>query len=546
MAFVAVTVATAPKWVDQKCIDVTICIFQLNLDLLFMERCIVRHGIAVLIAFSGLLSSMAAHAQSAAPISRSAQLENAVVKIFTTARPPDVYRPWSLSAPTEMTGSGVVIENNRILTNAHVVNYASKVEVQAKEGGDKLSAKVVAIARGIDLAVLELEDNDFFATHKPPVRANLLPEVKDAVLAYGYPVGGSSLSITKGIVSRIEFVSYNYPTSGLRIQIDAAINPGNSGGPVFAGDKMIGLAFSGVTNAQNIGYIIPNEEVELFLKDIADGHYDGKPTMFDDLQTLENPALRTYLKLDKSVRGMVVQRPASLAPDYPLKEWDVITHIGDIAIDDQGMVKLTDDLNVQFQYRIQQLVKAGKLALTVVRGGKPLKISVPLAATQPRLIHGLDGSHPSYFVYGPMVFSRASWEFRNFFSNNAGMLNSFAFIAQPLLARINDEPTPDREDLVVVSAPFFPHKLVSGYDNRFGSVVYSINGIPIRSLRHLVEVLRDMKDDLVVIKFDQRGGESIVLPRQKVVDATEGILVENGIRTQASADLLDVWQGKVH
>ena len=171
---------------------------------------------------------------------------------------------------------------------------------------------------------------------------------------------------------------------------------------------------------------------------------------------------------------------------------------------------------------------------------------MPLAATQPRLIHGLDGSHPSYFVYGPMVFSRASWEFRNFFSNNAGMLNSFAFIAQPLLARINDEPTPDREDLVVVSAPFFPHKLVSGYDNRFGSVVYSINGIPIRSLRHLVEVLRDMKDDLVVIKFDQRGGESIVLPRQKVVDATEGILVENGIRTQASADLLDVWQGKVH
>lgn len=511
-----------------------------------MERCIVRHGIAALMAFCGLLGSMATHAQSAAPLSRSAQLESAVVKIFTTARPPDVYRPWSLAAPSEMTGSGVVIEDKRILTNAHVVNYASKVEVQAKEGGDKLPAKVVAIARGIDLAVLELEDNDFFSNHKPPVRANLLPEVKDAVLAYGYPVGGSSLSITKGIVSRIEFVSYNYPTSGLRIQIDAAINPGNSGGPVFAGDKMIGLAFSGASNAQNIGYIIPNEEVELFLKDIADGHYDGKPMMFDDLQTLENPALRTFLKLDKSVRGMVVQHPASQASDYPLKEWDVITHIGDIAIDNQGMVKLTDDLNVSFQYRIQQLAKDGKLALTVVRGGKPLKISVPLAVTQPRLIRALDGRYPSYFVYGPMVFSRASWEFRNFFSNNAGMLNGFAFLAQPLLTRVSDEPTPEREDLVVVSAPFFPHRLVSGYSNRFGSVVYSINDVPIRSLSHLVEVLRDLKDDLVVIKFDQRGGESIVLPRQKVVDATEGILAENGIRTQASADLLDVWQGKVH
>ena len=64
------------------------------------------------------------------------------------------------------------------------------------------------------------------------------------VLAYGFPTGGTSLSITKGIVSRIEFIGYNFPVSGLRIQIDAAINPGNSGGPAIAGDKMIGLAFS--------------------------------------------------------------------------------------------------------------------------------------------------------------------------------------------------------------------------------------------------------------------------------------------------------------
>ena len=97
------------------------------------------------------------------------------------------------------------------------------------------------------------------------------------MLAYGFPTGGTSLSITKGIVSRIEFVPYSFPTSGLRIQIDAAINPGNSGGPAVAGDKMIGLAFSHMVNAENIGYIIPNEEIELFLKDVADGQYDGKP-----------------------------------------------------------------------------------------------------------------------------------------------------------------------------------------------------------------------------------------------------------------------------
>src|SRR5438552_18539210 len=99
----------------------------------------------------------------------------------------------------------------------------------------------------------------------------------------------------------------------------------NSGGPAVVGDKMIGLAFSHLGGAYNIGYIIPCEEIELFLADIQDGRYDGKPAMFDELQTLENPALRPFLKLDKSVQGIIVHKPLRSDPTYPLKEWDVIT-----------------------------------------------------------------------------------------------------------------------------------------------------------------------------------------------------------------------------
>jgi S1-C subfamily serine protease len=269
-----------------------------------------RPSLIAFLLMGGILAAAggAARAQPNAP---APAIENSVVKVFSTLRYPDPFRPWTKQAPSEVSGSGVVIEGKRILTNAHVVLYASQVQVQASAAGDKVSATVVAVAPGIDLAVLQLDDPTFFESHPAVARASKLPHIKDAVLAYGFPTGGNSLSITKGIVSRIEFVSYNYPVSGLRIQVDAAINPGNSGGPAIADNKMIGLAFSKLSgDAQNIGYIIPNEEVELFLKDIADGHYDGKPAMYDDLQTLENPALREYLKLDKSVEGMVVHRPA--------------------------------------------------------------------------------------------------------------------------------------------------------------------------------------------------------------------------------------------
>src|ERR1700677_3888271 len=308
-----------------------------------------RYARIILSIVGALFTAAAFAATHAADQAEAPALENSVVKIFSTMRYPDPFKPWTKQAPSEATASGVVIEGKRILTNAHAVLYASQVQIQANAAGDKLSATVLAVAPGIDLAVLQLDDPSFFDSHPPVARAGKLPHIKDAVLAYGFPTGGNSLSITKGIVSRIEFVSYNYPVSGLRIQVDAAITPGNSGGPAIAGDKMIGLAFSHLVGGgtENIGYIIPNEEVDLFLKDIADGHYDGKPAMYDELQTLENPALREYLKLDKSVEGMIVHRPYKTDASYPLKEWDVITHIGDVPIDNQGMIKLDKDLRVR-------------------------------------------------------------------------------------------------------------------------------------------------------------------------------------------------------
>jgi S1-C subfamily serine protease len=509
-----------------------------------------RLAAAAILAAASLTLVIQARAQDldakAAPTAPAipSRVENSVVKIFSTLRRPDPYKPWTKATPQDVTGSGVIIEGKRILTNAHVVGYASQVQVQASQDGDKVGATVVAVARGMDLALLKLDDESFFDKHPALPRASVLPDVREQVFAYGYPVGGNALSVTKGIVSRVEFVNYSFGNAGLRVQIDAPINPGNSGGPVIAGDKMIGLAFSGMINAQNIGYVIPNEEVELFLSDVADGRYDGKPLMLDTVQTLENPVLRQYLKLDKSVEGAVVQRPYRADASYPLKEWDVITRIGEYPVDNQGMVKLGANLRVRFQYRVQHAARNGKLPLTIVRGGKTMQVEVPVGGPRQLLIPDLNGGYPSYFVYGPMVFSRATAEYLSFISANAAALNAFSFNASPLVTRRGEAPDARHEELVVVSSPFFPHKLVAGYSNRMGAVVESVNGTPVRSLRHMVALLRDLKDDMVVIRFDQREGETIVLPRKAMLESTESILSDNGIRSQGSPDMMEIWNGK--
>ena len=486
-------------------------------------------------------------AEQAPPPAASVTVENSVVKVFTTVRYPDPYKPWTKQSPQEQTGSGVVIKGKRILTNAHLVNYASQVQIQANQAGDKLSATVVATAPGVDLALLQPDDDKFFDTHSALALAQTLPAIKDTVLTYGFPEGGNNLSITKGIVSRIEFTAYTFPTFGLRIQIDAAINPGNSGGPAVVGDKLVGLTFSRLTEADNIGYIIPTEEIELFLQDVADGRYDGKPAMFDTLQTLENPALRSFLKLDPAVEGIVVHKPCKPDPSYPLKGWDVITRIGSLPVDDQGMINVGRDLRVQFQYEIQHIATNGTVPLTIVRAGEELKVNLPVSPDYPQLIPTWKGEYPSYFIYGPLVFASATAEYLGGYLRSqyaAAITARLGALRNPLLTRMSDEPAFPGEGLVVISSPFFPHKLAQGYSNPSSQVVKTVNGIPVKNLTHLVEILRDTQDEFIRIECNLRYGETMIFPRAQMLAATDGILTDNGVRSQGSSDTLAIWNAK--
>ena len=280
------------------------------------------------------------------------KIEPSVVKLIVTKREPDYFRPWTKAAPEKVSGSGVVIDGKRILTNAHVVMHASQVFVQMRRGGDQLNAKVKAIGPGIDLAIVELVDPATLKDVPAIPLADELPQLKSHVSVYGYPAGGDDLSVTDGIVSRIEFTSYNFASGGVRVQVDAALNPGNSGGPAINEGKIVGLVFSKINEAENIGYLIPTDEIREFLKHAKDGKYEGNMLLLDEYQTAENEALRKFLKIPDDVTGVVITRPYSDDKDYPLKQWDVVTHVGTHAIDNQGYVDVRDGLRMRFLYYV--------------------------------------------------------------------------------------------------------------------------------------------------------------------------------------------------
>ena len=181
------------------------------------------------------------------PLGASAQItdeiravERSIIKIYTTSAAPDYFTPWRLLTPSQSSGSGSVISGNRILTNAHVVANASYVQVQKHNDPTRYTARVVFVSHASDLALVTVDDPGFF-TDLEALAIGDLPDPHEEVYVFGYPIGGRTLSITKGILSRVEQQIYAHSGDFLLAgQIDAAINPGNSGGPVIVDQEIVG------------------------------------------------------------------------------------------------------------------------------------------------------------------------------------------------------------------------------------------------------------------------------------------------------------------
>jgi hypothetical protein len=234
-----------------------------------------------------------------------------------------------------------------------------------------------------------------------------------------------------------------------------------------------------------------------------------------------------------------VDRPES----NPLKEWDLITRVGDHAVDDAGHVKLDNGLRLGFQYLVPCLERDGKVPMTVVRDGKELTLAVPTHRRRDLLVPNLDGAYPSYFIYGPLVFSAASQEYISMFEGAMGHFATYMSLrGSPLVTRRVAPARFEGEQLVVVAAPMFPHRVAQGYSDPATQVVAAVNGEKVRNLRHLAETLRDCKDKYIRIHFAEKGAETIVFDRAEMEQATEDVLSDNGIRRAASEDLADVWK----
>ena len=462
------------------------------------------------------------------------QTFDAVVKVYAVHTEPNYSLPWQRKRQMPSTSTGFVVEGKRILTNAHSVEHSTQVKVKKRGSDKKFIAKVLAIGTECDLALLSVEDEKFFE-NVTPLKLGALPKLQDSVTVVGYPIGGVAISVTSGVVSRVEVTQYAHgATELLGLQIDAAINSGNSGGPAFNAKGMVcGVAFQSLKHddAENIGYVIPTPVISHFVRDYElNGKYTGFPALGCDFQKLENADLKRSKKVPEGESGVLLRKlePISNSAKCGLRTGDVLQKFDGIAVASDGTVPFRAGERISFSHLVSKKFVGEFAEIEIKRDGKPMKFSVPMENKKRLVPVHMEGKTPEYFIIAGLVFTTVSCPYLR---SEYGKDYEYDAPVQ-LLSRmyLKDMTEPDQE--LVICSQVLAHEINVGYEDFSNLAVEKFNGEPIKNLKQLVKLVENCTEEFLTFELDMK--TLVVLDNEKAKQSTKEILDVHAIPSNKS------------
>jgi S1-C subfamily serine protease len=459
---------------------------------------------------------------------------DAIVRVEVDTKAPNHRVPWNIGGMSSGNGTGFLISPNRFLTNAHVVSDTRLIYIKKVSDPKPYKARVVNVAHDCDLALLELESPEEFAAafgDLKPLFIGGIPKLNTTVIAVGYPIGGDRISVTRGVVSRIDFLAYSHSgvDNHLAIQVDAAINPGNSGGPVLQNNQVVGVAFQGYSGnvAQNTGYMIPVPVISRFLKDVEDGSYDYYVDMATSVLNILNPAQRTALGLPNDGLGvMVSDAEAAGSAGGQLKTKDVLLSIDGHPIASDGFI-VVDGESVDLNEIIERKFAGDTVDLEIWRDEKRVQLTVELKRFIPYLIQSAQyDKQPNFVLYAGLQFQPLD---RNLMAaheiTNIRTRYHYGYYSQ-------DEIYRERPQVIVLTE-VLPDSTNTHLQPFVHQVIDSINGKKIHLLQDVYDALHgdfaeEGHEEFHVIRLLGEG-RPLVLKRDEAAVAHDRIMAEYNV-----------------
>ena len=455
-----------------------------------------------------------------------ATIKKALVKVYASHQLFNYASPWQYGQSFNSTATGFIIDGNKIITNAHAVLNSKFLQIRKEGDSKKYKATVKFVSEDYDLALIDVEDKSFFSGTSS-LKLGSLPEVQDNVTVYGYPLGGDKLSTTQGIVSRMEHNTYTLTNKRFLIgQTDAAINSGNSGGPVISKNKVVGVAFAGLTSADNIGYFIPVNILYHFLDDIKDGNYEGAPGLGLQWSKLESPSHRRMLGLEKNSQGILIKKIFKGSPfEGALKVNDVLLKLDNKPIEYDGTIEFRKNEKTDFAYVNQQKKHGDTITYEIVRDKKKQTGQVKLNSKNIKYSIVKDvtlETAPSYLVYGGLLFEP--------------LTNNYMTVTQGVLASVyeKEDKFKDYSELAVL-VRVLPFDVNLGYTDIENVVIIKVNGQKYKDFKDFVKKVESVKSEFIIFETDK--GEEIVLDVKQVQAEKSELMRNYNITSDMSDDV---------
>jgi len=415
------------------------------------------------------------------------RVKDTVVQVFAQVVEFDFMQPYRTSSPYPVTGSAFFInEQGDLITNAHVISQAREIWVQIPSLGKRIiDVEVVGVSPERDIALLrvkpeglQLVRNELGSIPYLPLGDSDLVHRADEVLALGYPLGMQSLKSTTGVISGREQQF---------IQMSAPINPGNSGGPLLnVNGEVVGINSAGVVEAQNVGYIIPINDLKIVLPDLYHVPLLRKPF----LGVLFNNAtdcLTNYLNNPQPGGCYVVEVvPGSTLHQAGVERGDMIYEINGNRLDLYGEMSVPwSEDRISIVDYVSRLSLGQDVSLIVYRNGDRKEMTVKFSQAElPKVRKVYPGFESmDYEVFGGMVVMPLTINHIN------GMSKSVPGLSRYSEMKYQTEPR------LIITHVFPTSQLYRTRTVSVGATINKINDKPIHTVDDFRQVFKNAKDE---------------------------------------------------
>ena len=456
-------------------------------------------------------------------VNANENLLRSVAHVRVTGYEVEFENPWQKGSGGQYTGSAVLIDDDRLITNAHVVSNALRIDVKRGDSNRWYKAAIEHVSDASDLALLVVEDKSFYKGSKPVAIGNDLA-LGSEVTVVGFPIGGDSMSITEGILSRTEVTSYAHSgIKNLTYQLDAAINSGNSGGAVLHRGKLVGISTQAFSKAENIGYAIPVPVINQFLADVKDANVDGVPILPFSTQTIFNATQRDYYDMGDR-NGLRLTQSAGPEDTRCLADGDIILSVEGLPIGPDGMIRAGSLGSVPIDYLASSKQVGDSLDFEIVAKGKNRSVSCELNWTWNDVFSVTPTSYkyrPVWAQVGGIVLVEMTDELFEFLYINEMTLQEGVADTEAELQQ--GTPQDPRRYLFVVNV--LRNDLNDGYDVT-GLLLDTVNDTDVHNIKNLQKLLDSNSLPWVELGFNN--GESVVFRAADLPALNEQLAQEYG------------------